>query len=61
VRFKTDENLPNEADELLRQAGFESDMVHDEGLNGCSDKVLATRLRLEARVLVTLDLDFANI
>src|SRR5713226_8659622 len=33
----------------------------DEGLSGADDTVIASRSRSEDRVLVTLDLDFANV
>jgi predicted nuclease of predicted toxin-antitoxin system len=61
VRFKTDENLPLEAATILRDAGFDVETIWDETLSGAADEVVAARARAEARVLVTLDLDFANI
>jgi hypothetical protein len=33
----------------------------DENLVGCDDEGIAARVRREIRVLLTLDLDFANI
>ncbi len=41
--------------------GFEADSVSDEKLSGASDSVLSERCRTEDRVLMTLDLDFANV
>jgi len=61
VKFKIDENLPAEAAEILRDSGFVADTVADENLSGSADEVVATRSRSENRVLVTLDMDFANI
>jgi len=61
VNFKIDENLPAEAAEILRRAGFGADTVFDESLGGANDEAVATASQLENRVLVTLDLDFANI
>jgi predicted nuclease of predicted toxin-antitoxin system len=61
MRAKLDENLPVEAAELLRTAGWECDSVHDEGLAGADDPIVAARCQAEARVLFTLDLDFADI
>jgi predicted nuclease of predicted toxin-antitoxin system len=61
LKLKIDENLPAECAEILRDGGFEADTVRDESLTGADDSVLAARSRLEGRVLVTLDLDFANI
>jgi predicted nuclease of predicted toxin-antitoxin system len=61
VRFKIDENLPAEAAEILQRAGFDVDTVGDENLSGADDETLASASRSEGRILVTLDLDFANI
>jgi predicted nuclease of predicted toxin-antitoxin system len=59
--FKIDENLPAECAVLLRGAGFGADTVAEEDLEGADDTVLARSVRAEGRVLITLDLDFANI
>jgi predicted nuclease of predicted toxin-antitoxin system len=61
MRAKLDENLPVEAAELLRTAGWECDSVDEEGLAGADDPIVAARCQAEARVLFTLDLDFADI
>jgi predicted nuclease of predicted toxin-antitoxin system len=61
LKFKVDENLPTEYASILRGAGFEADTVSDEKLSGASDSVLSERCRTEDRVLMTLDLDFANV
>jgi predicted nuclease of predicted toxin-antitoxin system len=61
MKFKTDENLPLEVAALLNEAGFDARSVADENLSGSSDDTLAVRLRAEGRILLTLDLDFANI
>ena len=61
MRFKVDENLPQEVAELLRAADFECHTVREEGLQGASDSKIATVVSAELRVLVTLDLDFGNI
>ncbi len=61
MKFKTYENLTIEAATTLREAGFEAETVQDESLSGAADEILADHARSEARVLVTLDLDFANI
>ena len=60
MRAKLDENVPVEAAELLRAAGWTCDTVHDEGLGGAEDPEIGTACRTERRVLFTLDLDFAN-
>ena len=61
MRAKLDENLPLEAAELLRGAGWECDTVYDEGLAGADDPDVAAACRAGARVLFTVDLDFADI
>ena len=61
MKFKVDENLPKEYVSILREAGFEADSVPDEKLSGADDSVLSERCRTEDRVLMTLDLDFANV
>jgi hypothetical protein len=61
LKFEVDENLPTEYAPILREAGFEADTVSDEKLSGAGDSVLSERCRAEDRVLMTLDLDFANV
>jgi predicted nuclease of predicted toxin-antitoxin system len=61
VKFKLDENLPDEAAGILRDAGFPADTVGDENLSGADDGTVASTSSLERRILVTLDLDFENI
>ena len=61
MKFKVDENLPTEYAPILREAGFEADTVSDENLSGAGDSVLSERCRAEDRVLMTLDLGFANV
>jgi hypothetical protein len=61
LRFKVDENLPGEYASILREAAFDADTVFDEKLSGAGDSVLSERCRAEDRVLMTLDLDFANV
>lgn len=61
MRFKLDENLPAEAAGVLRDSGFGADTVGDERLSGAADEMVASASKAERRILVTLDLDFANI
>lgn len=61
MKFKIDENLPAEAAEILRASGFIADTVADEDLTGADDDTVASASQAEDRILVTLDLDFANI
>jgi len=46
---------------MLSHGGLQADSVADEGLTGADDSALAAKCRSEGRILVTLDLDFANI
>jgi predicted nuclease of predicted toxin-antitoxin system len=52
MRAKLDENLPVEAADLLRKAGWECDTVYDEGLAGADDPELAAACQAGARVLM---------
>jgi predicted nuclease of predicted toxin-antitoxin system len=61
MRAKLDENMPNEAIELVVAAGWACDTALDEGLGGADDTQVGEACRVEARVLFTLDLDFADI
>ncbi|MCX7108778.1 MAG: DUF5615 family PIN-like protein [Proteobacteria bacterium] len=60
MRFKIDENLHVDAAEFLRQQGFDAMTVGEQGLSGQADNVIAQVCQHEKRVLVTLDLDFAD-
>jgi len=61
MRAKLDENMPVEAGELFRAAGWTCDTVRDEGLGGAEDARIGAACRSNARVLFTLDLDFSDI
>jgi predicted nuclease of predicted toxin-antitoxin system len=61
VRFKLDENMPLDAAGLLRQAGHDCHTVYDEALTGARDEQVIVACRTGGHVLVTLDLDFADI
>ena len=61
MKFKIDENLPVEIAALLRDAGYEATSIVDQGLGGSADPDIAAVCRHEDRVLVTLDMDFADI
>jgi predicted nuclease of predicted toxin-antitoxin system len=60
VKFKLDENLDARFASILVDAGHECDSVRAEGLGGKSDDELIAVCAAERRVLVALDLDFAD-
>ena len=61
MRFKTDENIPTEAVDLLRTAGHDAVSVFDQSLGGHADSRIAFVCKQEDRALITLDTDFADI
>ena len=61
MKFKIDENLPVEIAELLRSAHYNAATVVEQGLRGADDSHIADVCLREGRILVTLDLDFADI
>lgn len=61
MKFKTDENLPEEVAKLLEGAGYDASSVHKQSLEGTPDPNVATVCRQEQRILITLDLGFADI
>jgi predicted nuclease of predicted toxin-antitoxin system len=61
VNFKLDENLSPSLSAMLTSAGHDAHSVVDQGLGGATDPSVLIRCTQESRVLVTFDLDFANI
>ena len=61
MRFKLDENLPIQVASILASHGHDASTVYSEGITGSADTTLAALCVDEARVLVTLDLDLADI
>ena len=61
MKFKTDENFPLEAVNLLRGAGHDALTVFDQSLSGRPDSNVASVCQREGRTLLTLDTDFADI
>ena len=61
LRFKLDENLPDRALLALRVHGSDAESALSEGLAGAADPAILAACAAEGRILITLDLDFADI
>jgi len=61
VKFKVDENLPEELNQLLRDSGWDSQTVDEQHLSGEDDERIAAVCGAEDRILVTFDRGFSNI
>lgn len=61
LKFKIDENVPNEAAGLLAGAGYDAVTVADQRMVGEPDGNLAAVCQREGCAVVALDLDFADI
>lgn len=60
MKLKLDENLDVRLAALFAEAGHQVATVRGQGLGGAEDDRVFGVCRAEGRVLVTLDLDFAN-
>jgi predicted nuclease of predicted toxin-antitoxin system len=61
MRFKLDENLPVELADLVANQGWDCLTVADQGFAGHPDSDIAEVCQTEGRILVTLDVGFADI
>jgi len=61
MKFKIDENLPIELATLLQNEGYDASTIYSEDLKGVKDPTVIAVCQHEQRVLITLDLDFADI
>ena len=61
MRFKLDENLSPTIAGLLTGAGHDAVTVAEQGLAGAEDPDIASVCLDEGRILLTLDLDFADV
>ncbi len=61
LRFKLDENIPRRVESGLRDVGNDVETARSEGFAGALDPHLVAACIAEDRILVTLDLDFADI
>lgn len=60
MKFKLDENLDARLASAMQAKGLDGDTVLSEGLSGTSDEGIFEVCKTTDRVLITLDLDFAN-
>lgn len=61
MRFKLDENLGTQTQQLFRDAGHDVMTVWEESLRGSTDQTIHDVCCREHRCLITFDLDFANV
>lgn len=61
MKFKLDENMPTDLATHLREAGHEVADVMAEGLAGEDDPPVLAAATAEGRILLTFDLDFADV
>lgn len=61
MRFKTDENLPSDLVELLKQEGHNAFTVNQQKMQGYKDDDLIKVCKQEKRAFITLDTDFSDI
>lgn len=61
MKFKLDENLPELVCQTLAELGHDPHTVNQERLSGAPDDAVLEACVDEGRVLITLDLDFADI
>ena len=61
MRFKMDENLHADAAALFRQNGHDAMTIEEQLMQGSNDQRVGEVCCQEGRILVTMDLDFANI
>jgi predicted nuclease of predicted toxin-antitoxin system len=61
MRFLLDANMPRSALALLMQHGHEAEHVKDIGLGNAPDGEIAAQAFADGAVLVTRDLDFADV
>jgi predicted nuclease of predicted toxin-antitoxin system len=61
VRFFLDANMPRSAVSALTQLGHEVEFSRDIGMANDRDEAIAARARETQAVLVTRDLDFADV
>jgi len=59
--IKVDENLPIRAVEILREHGYQTSSVVEQGMSGWNDNQLWQQVQSEGRFLITADKGFADL
>jgi predicted nuclease of predicted toxin-antitoxin system len=60
MRLKLDENMPESLVDALKRLGHDVHTVREEQLQGAPDAEVFRAAQVEARLLVTQDLDFSD-
>ena len=61
MKFKLDENLPEDGVKVLANAGHDTSTALEEQLGGKHDSEIAHVCKIEQRALITLDTGFGDI
>jgi len=61
MKIKLDENMPLALAKLLGSAGHNVSTVPEENLSGAEDPIVLKKATEEGRLLMTFDVDFADI
>ena len=61
MKFKIDENLPIEIAQFFRENGYDAMTILEQQMGGNPDAIVSQVCQEEDRILITLDLDFADI
>ena len=59
--LKLDENMPTDLIDLLQAIGHNAQTCLQEGIAGTGDPAISAHATKESRILLTFDLDFADI
>ena len=61
MKFKLDENIPEDAAIIFIDAGYHVSTVLDQGLGGKADSEIAAACKVESKALITFYTEFSNI
>lgn len=61
MKFKIDENIPQEVKKIFKKEGYDCSDVYEERLQGQNDGIIRKKCDSEKRILISLDKDFADI